>query len=152
MGIKTFINEIKKYDKLFMDTNVILYFLEGNEIFGDMSKEIFSLVKNGDVQGYMSVISVAELLVKPLKLNDNILVDSITKFINHFPNLKIVDIDKNIALQAAQIRAKTGLKLPDALIIASAKAFGCGLIGTDTQWEQKSLGIKFLNIKKHFLA
>jgi predicted nucleic acid-binding protein len=95
---------------------------------------------------------VAELLVKPLKLNDNILVDSITKFINHFPNLKIVDIDKNIALQAAQIRAKTGLKLPDALIIASARAFGCVLIGTDTQWEQKSLGIKFLNIKKHLLA
>jgi predicted nucleic acid-binding protein len=38
---------------------------------------------------------------------------------------------------AAAIRAKTNLRLPDALIIATAKTAGCGaIIGNDRTWSK----------------
>jgi predicted nucleic acid-binding protein len=40
------------------------------------------------------------------------------------PRLTVVDVDSHIAIDGARLRATTGLKLPDALIVATAIAAG----------------------------
>ena len=42
----------------------------------------------------------------------------------HFPNLSIVDIDRNVARTAAQLRAKYNVAPPDALQVAASLSFG----------------------------
>jgi predicted nucleic acid-binding protein len=42
----------------------------------------------------------------------------------HFPNLSIVDVDRNIARAAAQLRAKYNISPPDALQVAASLSFG----------------------------
>ncbi|MDA8223254.1 MAG: PIN domain-containing protein [Desulfitobacterium hafniense] len=37
-----------------------------------------------------------------------------------FPNLGLREIDQNVALQAARLRARYGFKTPDALFLATA--------------------------------
>jgi len=96
---------------------------------GSFSKEVFSIIEKGVVEGFISVITVAEVLVKPMKTSNNLLVNQIMNFLDTFPNLHVVDIEKSIAIEAAKIRGKTGLKMPDALIISSAKALGCAIVG-----------------------
>lgn len=152
MGLKSLTGELRKREKIMIDTNVVIYFLEGNEVFGDLSKEVFSIVEKGEVEGAISVVTVAEILVKPMKLRNNLLIDKITSFLNTFPNLYLIDIDKSIAIEAANIRSKTGLKMPDALIISSAKILNCAIVGTDNQWDKKDLGLEFYNIKEYLVV
>jgi predicted nucleic acid-binding protein len=144
--LRSIIEELIKKKKVMIDTNIVIYFLEGNEIFGNISKDVFSIVEKGKAKGFISVVTAAEILVKPMKLRNNLLIDRITRFLNTFPNLSLVDIDKTIAMEAAKIRSKTGLKMPDALIISSAKVSGCAMVGADNQWDNKDLGIEFYNI------
>lgn len=58
------------------------------------------------------------------------------------------DVNEAIAIEATKIRSKTGLRLPDALIIASAKATECAIIGTDKQWNNKDLGLQFYDMAR----
>jgi predicted nucleic acid-binding protein len=49
-----------------------------------------------------------------------------------FPHLSIVEIDRPVAGHAAYLRAKHGIRTPDALQIAAALARGAtGFIGND---------------------
>ena len=144
--MRSIIEELIKKKKVMIDTNIVIYFLEGNEIFGNISKDVFSIVEKGKAKGFISVVTAAEILVKPMKLRTNLLIDRITRFLNTFPNLSLVDIDKTIAMEAAKIRSKTGLKMPDALIISSAIVTGCAMVGADNQWDNKDLGVEFYNI------
>lgn len=149
MGLRPLTAELRKEKSIMIDTNVVIYFLEGNEIFGSLSREVFSTIEKGEVKGYISVVTVAEVLIKPMKQGDNFLVDRITRFLKTFPNLYIVDIDKTVAMEAAKIRSKTGLKMPDALIIASAKVAGSAIVGTDNEWNNKDMDLTFYNIAKY---
>ncbi len=144
--MNSIIEKLIKRKKVMIDTNIVIFFLEGNEVFGDISKEIFFAVEKGKVKGFISVITVAEILVKPMKHCNSLLIDRIKKFLHTFPNLFLVDVNKTIALEAAKIRGKTGLRMPDALIISSAKISGCAIVGADNQWENKDLGLEFYNI------
>ena len=60
------------------------------------------------------------------------------------PRLRVVDLDQPHAVEAAWVRAQTGLKLPDAAIIATGRRAGAGvLIGNDRQWRHKQLGVPY---------
>ena len=144
MGLESLVGRLIK-QKIMIDTNIVIYFLEGNEALEDISREIFSVVERGEAKGFISVITVAEILVKPMKLCNSQLIDKINNFLNTFPNLYICGIDRSIAIEAAKIRSATGLKMPDALIIASAKVLNCAIVGTDSQWDKKNLELEFYN-------
>ena len=45
MGLRPLTAELRKEKSIMIDTNVVIYFLEGNEIFGSLSREVFSLLK-----------------------------------------------------------------------------------------------------------
>ena len=58
--------------------------------------------------------------------------------------MTIIDLDQRHAIEAAYVRAATGLKLPDAAIIATARlARATTLIGNDRQWRNKPLGVTY---------
>lgn len=49
----------------------------------------------------------------------------------HFPNLSIVDVDRNVARAAAQLRAKYKVSPPDALQVAASVSFGANAFLTN---------------------
>ena len=67
-----------------IDTNIVIYFLVWNRLLKDVSREIFSVIERGEAKGFVSVITVAEILVKPMKLCNSPLVDKIKSFLNTF--------------------------------------------------------------------
>ena len=63
------------------------------------------------------------------------------------PRLLIINFGQEHALEAAFVRARTGLKFPDAAIVATARlANAHSIIGNDRQWRNKPLGVEFLCI------
>ncbi len=108
--------------KAALDTNVLIYFFEGIEPQASKVETILASIMKGKNEGVVSTITIAEVLTgfylagnqtKATKAKD--LLNDLT--LNGF---KIVPVTFEIADLAAQLKAKRGGKLPDALITATA--------------------------------
>jgi len=92
----------------------------------------------------VSTITLAEVLTRPEARGDASLVAEIRDAFGRVPNFRIVDFDQDHAAATAAVRAQTGLKLPDAAIVATARLAGAGaLLGNDRQWRGKPLGVPY---------
>ncbi len=98
--------------KYLWDTNTVIYYLQGNfpsasEIFIDKLLE--------DIQPYISAITEIELLCWKTQEDKDIIL--LQKFIN---DSTVIELDKEIKLKTADIRKHYRIKLPDAIIAATA--------------------------------
>ncbi|UFJ40383.1 type II toxin-antitoxin system VapC family toxin [Brevibacillus humidisoli] len=114
------IADLKQYGKVAIDTNALIYLMEKHPLYHDPCKEVFSLIEKGHLVGITSVLLLTEVLTKPLKDNNEGLVRAYKAVISTFPNLVIKQIDKQTSVLAAELRAKYGVKTPDALFLATA--------------------------------
>ena len=79
----------------------------------------------------MSVVTETESLVKPIRQRDQ---KSLIRFRSFFALdvIRIVEVSRGIAREAARIRADTALGLADSLIAATALETGCdAIVGND---------------------
>ncbi len=107
--------------ELLLDTNAFIYFFEGR-------KQITSLVVEAPTI-YFSVITEIELL-SATQVNDNELTQ-----IRQFLNLcQSVSLTPEIIAQTIYIRRNYRLKVPDAIIAASAIVLDLSLASADTQF------------------
>jgi len=101
----------------YLDTNLFIYHFEDNPSFVAAIDRVFSKLANKSTKGVTSIITLAEILsLKSL----GPIVESIKKSLLSTPNLVIVDVNQEIAEEAARIRRKYGFRLPDSLHLATA--------------------------------
>jgi predicted nucleic acid-binding protein len=104
--------------KLLVDTNIVLYFLQGN----DEIAKLFTLYKLA-----VSFITELELLsFGQISPEDDRIIKSFLQFVH------IIDINPDIKSQTIKIRRKSGPKLPDAITAANAISKDLPLITADT--------------------
>lgn len=105
--------------KCYFDTNPLIYALSGNDIYLPIMTQIFQGLHYQKCVGFSSELGLAELLVKPIKENDQIQIDTINAlFDNRF--LGLLSHNRQCFELSSAIRAKYGLKMPDAIHIATA--------------------------------
>jgi predicted nucleic acid-binding protein len=130
--VEAFVKEISVHHNVMMDTNAIIYFLDGTPNLIDLMMALFEMVERGQLKVTLSVINEAELLVKPYQENNSAAREAINFFLEEFPNLNVVPLNREISQQAAKIRAESGLRMPDAIILATAISNQCDLfLGND---------------------
>lgn len=78
--------------------------------------------------GVTSPVTLAECLVRPYRLDQTQLQQDFIELISYTNNIAFVPINENMALQAAQIRARYNLELPDAFQVAVALAASCEVL------------------------
>ena len=118
--------------RIAFDTNALIYFLEGFRPYGDRVAEALQMLSDGAAVGFASTIVEMEMLVGPLRQRDRRLLMNVRKFFNLQPNLHVTPLNSDIARAAAEVRAETGMKAPDAIIAATAAANRCDVvIGND---------------------
>jgi predicted nucleic acid-binding protein len=104
---------------LFDSSAIILYFNDA------LTDESFSLIKQAidDGTGAISVITRAEVLAWPSHTAQSIELASAGML-----GFEQINVDSAIADEAARIRRECNLKLPDALIAATAKLHGLSVV------------------------
>lgn len=107
------------------DTSPFIYFVERNLLYVDLVREVFRRLTDGDFQAYSSVITLTEVLVRPLQQGDKAITDRYRDFLFNRINFQLLTINPATAEYAAEIRAKYNLRTPDALQIAAALDHGC---------------------------
>lgn len=103
--------------KLLLDTNIIIFLLNGDERLTELL--------NG-IEIYVSVITEIECLAYPRISKDE--KDGMKKF---FQECTIVGLSNEVKESTIEIRAKYRLKLPDCIIAATAISTNLPLISAD---------------------
>ncbi len=121
------------YEKVFIDTAPIIYFLDDNEFFGNAVKKIFEEIIFHEKAMISSVVTCEEYLVYPYKTNNNDKVDAFFEFTTEC-GIELCPITEEIARKAAEIRAEyDAFKGMDALQLAVAVTRGCDIFLTNDQ-------------------
>lgn len=58
-----------------LDTSPFIYFVEQNSLYVDLMREVFKRITDNDFQACSSVITLTEVLVQPLRQNNQTLAD-----------------------------------------------------------------------------
>jgi predicted nucleic acid-binding protein len=107
-----------------LDTSIFIYFLEPNPRYAPLAQIIINGIEEGKWQGVTSTITLMEITVRPWQLGREMVAREYEAILVHFPNLSIVDVDRNVARAAAQLRARYNISPPDALQVAASVSFG----------------------------
>lgn len=116
---------LRNLDFVSLDTSPFIYFVEQNPLYVDLMREVFKRITNGDFQASSSVITLTEVLVQPLRQNNQTLADDYRDLLFNGTNFQLFSLTGSIAERAAELRAKHNLRTPDALQIATALENGC---------------------------
>lgn len=108
-----------------LDTSPFIYFVERNRPYVNVMREIFKRITDGDFKACSSVITLTEVLVQPLRQENQSLADEYRDLLYNGINFKLLPLNASIAQRAAELRAKYNLRTPDALQIAAALENAC---------------------------
>lgn len=111
--------------RIYLDTNVWIYALEGYSAFRPELTQLFEQIQAGTLRGVTSELTLAELLVKPHRDQDVAQQARYKKAITNRQNFFIVPVLRDLLIDAAEVRANTQLKLPDAIHAATALRTDC---------------------------
>jgi len=118
-----------------LDTNAIIYHLQGAAELDS----VFSEISEGAVEPAVSVVTQIELLGFPqISPREEAAINSLLR------NFTIADVDRTVAEQAVGLRRKYGLKLPDAIIAATALVLDACLVSRDVDLKRVR-GLRLLN-------
>ncbi len=130
--------------RIFWDTNLFIYLFEGSPVFGGQVVRLREKMLRREDQLVTSMLTLGEVLVKPMKEGDSKLVRDYSDVI---PKVAVLlPLDEKAAVVYAQLRGDPGLRAPDAIQLACAAAFGVDLfITNDVRLHNRQVpGIQFI--------
>ncbi len=107
-------------ERIGLDTNVFIYFLESHPRYGSWCASLFDLVERGHNPAITSTITLLELLVQPYRDQKEDLAQKIFALTTTYPTLEWVPPTMNLADRASELRARYRLSTPDAIQLATA--------------------------------
>ena len=132
-------------NKLALDSNIFIYYFERHPQFGPMAKMIFNNLVSQKWKAITSIVSLSELLSYPQTARNQ---ESLIESFFATPNLQVYEIDREIAIQAAQIRRMYPLRLPDAFQLATALQAKAEVFVTNDKRLKQMKGIKVLTLEE----
>jgi predicted nucleic acid-binding protein len=125
----------RQHKRVLIDTSVWIYHFEQHPQFGAPAGKIIESLEAGKFRGVASELTLLELTVRPLQLGRQDVADDYEVLLDHFPNLELEPISREILLEAAGLRARQRLRTPDAIQIATGLLTGATLAVTnDEAW------------------
>ncbi len=79
--------ELIRINSIFVDTAPIIYYIEAHPQFGPLAKEVVIAFQSGNLNAYSSVITLAEVLAKPIERGDEKLARKFAEFLKHGKDL-----------------------------------------------------------------
>ena len=99
-----------------LDSNIFIYQFEANPEFNSITNTIFDRLSKNKLKAVTSIISLIESLSFP---SPDIVLTKIKEGFT-VPNLTVLEVNREIGLEAARIRREYSLRLGDAVQLATA--------------------------------
>lgn len=110
-----------------VDSAPIIYVLEGNRRFAPRFRPLFERQDAGSIRFAVATVTIAEVLTGPLKQGEEALAKRYRAVMESW---QVVALTADIAESAARFRARLGLRMADAVQVASAMAINADALVT----------------------
>jgi predicted nucleic acid-binding protein len=104
---------------VYVDTSIVIYTVENYPSYWQLLQPLWSKLRNREVQIFSSELLIMETLTGPLRDNNQQLLQDYERFLFQ-SGMVLVPISQNLLKEAAQLRATTNLRTPDAIHLATA--------------------------------
>ena len=115
---------MRPHARIGLDTAVFIYLIDTASPFSAIAADMFQQLNQQSMTGITSVLTLTELLVKPLQRGRRGLAGRYEALVRSIPGVSVVDIDARIARRAAALRATYATTTADALQIATVLEHG----------------------------
>jgi predicted nucleic acid-binding protein len=106
--------------RLYTETAPLIYYVEENPTYVAKMDAIIEAIEDRPIEAVSSVITLTEVLTRPVKLGNARLEREYRDILLHSGGFRLLTITARIAESAAALRARYNLRTPDALHVAAS--------------------------------
>ena len=103
-----------------LDTAPLIYLIEENPTFLPFVRPFFEALDRGEFRVVTSMLTLTEVLVHPMRRGNPELADRYRRTLLHASHVTTAPVSGLVAEEAAELRARHGLRTPDAIQLATA--------------------------------
>ena len=130
---------------------MILYFIEEHRNYREIIRPIFVEIDAGNIEAITSTITLLEVLVHPIRMGDQVLVEKYREILLSSDGLTTFEMLHEVSELAARLRAKYIIRTPDAIQIAVGILYHASFFLTNDPNLRKVSEIKVLVLDDYFL-
>jgi predicted nucleic acid-binding protein len=116
----TLVERLRGSRRVFLDSMTLIYFIEEHAVYRPILRPVFELVASGGLFGLSSYITLLEVLVRPLRKGRRDLAAAYKDRLTQSGHFALFPVDRFVAEQGAEIRARFDFQTPDAIQLAVA--------------------------------
>lgn len=135
---------LRDVKRIFLDSAPVIYYIDANPTYFSIIDEFFERIESSSIRVVTSPVTLAECLILPIRKKNlhqqQLFIDILTSQ----DTTDFVKINSAIARNAAEIRVRYNLQLPDAFQIATALEADCGAFLTNDAQLQRVSDLKVL--------
>lgn len=132
-----------------VDTAIFIYFIEEHQRFLPLILPLFREADEGKRALATSAVTLLEVLVVPYRAGNRPLADRYDALLTRGRGVRLVDVSRDQLRAAAQLRAATGVRTPDALQLVAAIGAGCTTFVTNDRRLPSIPGLRILEISAY---
>ncbi|HXP90023.1 MAG TPA: PIN domain-containing protein, partial [Fibrobacteria bacterium] len=133
-----------------VDTAPVIYLLEDNSRYLSRFLPLFRAAERREVRILITPITVAEVLAGPIKARKEALASRYEHALREGLGWQVADLTADLACQAARLRIRYRLKLPDAFQLAAALVHSCeALVTHDRDFGEARREVPILGLDEH---
>ena len=129
-----------------VDTAIFIYFIEENPQFLPEIVPLFKEANQGKRELITSALTLLEVLVVPYRAGNRPLAERYEALLTRSRGIRIVELSHDQLRAAAQLRAATSVKTPDALQLVAAISAGCATFLTNDRRLPPVPGLRVLEL------
>ena len=131
-----------------IDTAIVIYFIEEHPTFLPQILPLFREADQGKRDLVSSAITLMEVLVVPYRAGDRTLADRYEALLTRSRGIRLIDTTRDQLRAAAQLRAATGVRVPDALQLVAALGSGCTAFVTNDRRLPAIPGLRIVQLEQ----
>lgn len=132
-----------------VDTAIFIYLIEEHPKYLRLVRPLFAEVDQGRREVVTSAVTLLEVLVVPYRSGNSLLAAQYEELLTRSRGVRMADISREHLRAAAQFRAATGMKTPDALQVVAALAAGCTAFLTNDRELPAVPGLRILQLSSY---
>ncbi len=132
-----------------LDTAPFIYHIEENPKYIELVRPFFEAIKLGQIRVATSVITLSEVLVTPIRRNDEYTVQRFRRALLEEDSLTTKLVSVEIAELAAELRARHRLRTPDAIQVATTITEGVSAFVTnDARLANRGIDLRMIVLEE----
>ena len=133
-------------DVVALDTTIFIYLIEEHPQFLPLILPLLREADQGKRELFTSALTLLEVLVVPCRTGNRFLAERYEALLTRSRGIRLVDLTRDQLRAAAQLRAATGARAPDALQLAAAISSGCTTFLTNDRRVPPVPGLRVLQL------